>query len=94
MQEAVKQRMSTGISSLDPILDGGVPPGSVILLLGDLGAGNSEFVYSSMVNNLDPGKNRVAERTTGPKGDLLCHLYPREGGYQERDPAVFSRGRP
>jgi KaiC/GvpD/RAD55 family RecA-like ATPase len=48
--------MSTGISSLDPILDGGVPPGSVILLLGDLGAGNYEFVYSSLVNNLDPAK--------------------------------------
>ena len=44
--------MPTGISSLDPILDGGVPPGSVLLLLGDLGAGNYEFVFSSIVNNL------------------------------------------
>ncbi|MDD1718756.1 MAG: DNA repair protein RadA, partial [Methanoregulaceae archaeon] len=35
MPESAQQRMSTGISSLDPILDGGVPPGSVILLLGD-----------------------------------------------------------
>jgi KaiC/GvpD/RAD55 family RecA-like ATPase len=48
--------MATGLSSLDPILDGGVPPGSVILLLGDLGAGNAEFVFSSMVNSLDPSK--------------------------------------
>ena len=54
MPQAVKQRMPTGISSLDPILEGGVPPGSVILLLGDLGAGNSEFVYSSVVNSLEP----------------------------------------
>jgi KaiC/GvpD/RAD55 family RecA-like ATPase len=53
MQETAKQRMSTGISSLDPILDGGVPPGSVILLLGDLGAGNYEFAYSSIVNILN-----------------------------------------
>jgi KaiC/GvpD/RAD55 family RecA-like ATPase len=68
MQEAVKQRMSTGISSLDPILDGGVPPGSVILLLGDLGAGNYEFVYSSVVNSLDPAK------TGSQKG----HLIPKE----------------
>lgn len=56
MQESEQQRVSTGISSLDPILDGGVPPGSMILLLGDLGAGNSEFVFSSMVNSLDPAK--------------------------------------
>ncbi len=56
MQESEQQRLSTGISSLDPILDGGVPPGSMILLLGDLGAGNSEFVFSSMVNSLDPVK--------------------------------------
>jgi KaiC/GvpD/RAD55 family RecA-like ATPase len=46
------QRMPTGISSLDPILDGGVPPGSVMLLLGDTGAGSYEFVYSSIVNLL------------------------------------------
>jgi KaiC/GvpD/RAD55 family RecA-like ATPase len=58
--------MSTGISSLDPILDGGVPPGSVILLLGDLGAGNYEFAYSSMVNNLDPAK------TGSQKGNLIA----------------------
>ena len=68
MQGAVKQRMATGISSLDPILEGGVPPGSVILLLGDLGAGNYEFVYSSMVNSLDPAK------TGSQKG----HLIPKE----------------
>jgi KaiC/GvpD/RAD55 family RecA-like ATPase len=48
-----KTKMPTGISSLDPILDGGVPAGSVILLLGDLGAGNYEFVFSSIVNNLN-----------------------------------------
>ena len=42
--------MPTGISSLDPVLEGGVPPGSMILLLGDAGAGSQEFVYSSMAN--------------------------------------------
>jgi len=57
MQETAKQRMATGISSLDPILEGGVPPGSVILLLGELGAGNYEFVYSSLVNCLDPARS-------------------------------------
>jgi KaiC/GvpD/RAD55 family RecA-like ATPase len=52
MQKTTQMRMPTGISSLDPILDGGVPPGSVLLLLGDLGAGNYEFVFSSVVNDL------------------------------------------
>jgi KaiC/GvpD/RAD55 family RecA-like ATPase len=53
MLDETNQKMPTGITSLDPILDGGVPPGSVILLLGDLGGGNYEFVYSSLVNLLD-----------------------------------------
>jgi len=48
--------MPTGLISLDPILDGGVPPGSVMLLLGDTGAGSYEFVYSSIVNLLSNPK--------------------------------------
>ncbi|MDO9323956.1 MAG: ATPase domain-containing protein [Methanoregula sp.] len=59
MQDFASKKMPTGISSLDPILEGGVPPGSVILFLGDLGAGSNEFVYSSMVNLLD-AKSRGA----------------------------------
>lgn len=41
--------MPTGIASLDPVLDGGIPPGSVVLLLGELGAGNVEFVQTSII---------------------------------------------
>jgi len=41
--------MPTGIASLDPVMEGGIPPGSLILLLGDIGAGSSEFVYSSIM---------------------------------------------
>jgi KaiC/GvpD/RAD55 family RecA-like ATPase len=52
MPETIQLRMPTGISTLDPILDGGIPPGSLILLLGEIGAGNYEFVYSSIVNTL------------------------------------------
>jgi len=72
MQESAKQRMSTGILSLDPILDGGVPPGSLILLLGDLGAGNYEFAYSSMVNNLDPAKTGSRKGSLIPKE--VCYI--------------------
>jgi KaiC/GvpD/RAD55 family RecA-like ATPase len=41
--------MPTGLTSLDPVFDGGVPPGSVILLKGDIGSGKVEFVYSSII---------------------------------------------
>jgi len=41
--------MPTGISSLDPVLNGGVPPGSVVLLVGEQGAGSREFVQSSLI---------------------------------------------
>jgi KaiC/GvpD/RAD55 family RecA-like ATPase len=67
MQELKSQKMPTGIASLDPILDGGVPPGSVILLLGDLGAGNYEFVYNSLVNTLNVRKGTAPEGAIGPK---------------------------
>jgi len=70
--QAGKQRMSTGISSLDPILDGGVPPGSVVLLLGDRGAGNAEFVYSSMVNSLNTTKAGPQKGQPGPKE--ICYV--------------------
>jgi KaiC/GvpD/RAD55 family RecA-like ATPase len=67
MQEFTSKKMPTGISSLDPILDGGVPPGSVILFLGDLGAGSNEFVYSSMINLLDAKDRDILKGRTIPK---------------------------
>lgn len=66
MQDFNKQKMPTGIPSLDPILDGGVPQGSVMLLLGDLGAGNYEFTYSSIINTLRPRKGNGAENLVVP----------------------------
>ena len=53
MQDTQTTRMPTGIASLDPILDGGVPQGTMILLLGEIGAGHYEFAYSSTVNSLE-----------------------------------------
>ena len=67
MQKPTTPKMPTGISSLDPILDGGVPPGSVLLLLGDLGAGNYEFVFSSIVNNLVLMKGGATAEVTPPQ---------------------------
>lgn len=67
MQKSTPSRMPTGISSLDPILDGGVPQGSVLLLLGDLGAGNYEFVFSSIVNSLVLAGGDAAPAGTAPQ---------------------------
>ena len=71
MQEKDKEKMPTGIASLDPILEGGVPPGSVILLLGDSGGGNYEFAYSSLIHLLQLGREK------GIRGAIL----PREIEY-------------
>ncbi|MGD0079186.1 MAG: ATPase domain-containing protein [Methanoregula sp.] len=76
MQESTHQKMPTGISSLDPILDGGVPPGSVILLLGDLGAGNYEYVYSSIVNILQLAKEG-APRGAGTPQEIRYITFTR-----------------
>ena len=40
-----------GVSRLDRLLDGGAPPGSVVLLSGEAGAGAREFLYTSATMN-------------------------------------------
>ena len=45
------KHMPTGIPSFDPVLNGGVPLGSVILLSGGAGGGNVEFAYSSVLSH-------------------------------------------
>ncbi|MFH0816959.1 MAG: RAD55 family ATPase [Methanobacteriota archaeon] len=42
------KRVPTGVSDFDSIIKGGLPGGSVVLLLGDVGAGQNEFVYTSL----------------------------------------------
>ncbi len=45
-------KIPTGIDSLDPILRGGLPSGSLILLLGEGGAGDFEFALTSALRLL------------------------------------------
>ena len=48
-EEYEPPKISTGIAMFDSIIGGGVPLGSVILLLGEIGAGQNEFAYTSAV---------------------------------------------
>lgn len=41
------QKIPTGISDLDAIIEGGVPTGSVVLLFTEIGAGGLEYIYTS-----------------------------------------------
>jgi len=42
------KRIPTGVPDFDQIIKGGIPSGSVILLLGEDGAGNQEYIYTSV----------------------------------------------
>jgi archaellum biogenesis ATPase FlaH len=44
-------RIPFGIDRLDNTIDGGAPPGSVVLLSGEAGAGAREFMYTTAVMN-------------------------------------------
>ena len=41
------RKVPTGIADLDSIVDGGFPSGSTVLLLGDIGAGMQEYIYTA-----------------------------------------------
>jgi KaiC/GvpD/RAD55 family RecA-like ATPase len=40
-------KVPTGVPDFDAIIKGGLPQGSVVLLTGDIGAGQQEFIYTS-----------------------------------------------
>jgi KaiC/GvpD/RAD55 family RecA-like ATPase len=48
------ERIPFGIKQLDTIVDGGAPPGSVVLLSGEAGAAAREFMYTSAIMNALP----------------------------------------
>ncbi len=41
------RKIPTAVADFDAIVHGGLPEGSVVLLLGDMGAGQHEFIYTS-----------------------------------------------
>lgn len=70
MQDSRMKHMPTGIPSFDPVLNGGVPLGSVILLAGGPGGGNVEFAYSSVLSHArrqKTEKETLSEQICNPK---------------------------
>jgi len=70
------RKIPTGIGSLDSAIRGGLPSGSLVLLLGDAGAGNIEFAYTSAVK-----LSNLKGDTVGPsdRGELkipekICYV--------------------
>lgn len=47
MSEGIIARTPTGVADFDSIIGGGIPLGSVVLLLGDVGGGGLEFALTS-----------------------------------------------
>lgn len=52
-------KIPTGIDSFDQIFQGGLPSGSLVLLLGELGAGDFEFAITSSVRLLNGQENGI-----------------------------------
>jgi len=67
------RRIATGIKSLDPIIKGGFPSGSFIVLLGEMGAGNIEFAYTSMIMS-PPGQKKCYVSMTRSKEDIINEI--------------------
>jgi len=63
-------RIPFGVARLDSIIDGGAPPGSVVLLAGEAGAGAREFLYTcAVMNALAHVDEELFELNYGPVGE-------------------------
>ena len=72
-------RFPFGIARLDAIINGGAPPGSVVLLAGDAGAGAREFLYTCAVMNAlahaDPERFELNYGTVGEGASVADEVH-------------------
>jgi len=66
-------RIPTGIPTLDNIIKGGFPSGSLVLLTGDAGAGNTEFAYTCAVMHSMMKKNPESLKIVINQLNMLLH---------------------
>ena len=53
------ERMSTGIESLDEVLEGGIPVNSTVIILGDKGTGKNALLKKIMYEGISNGKDSL-----------------------------------
>ncbi len=66
------QRTQTNIISLDQLLEGGIPAGSVCTVLGDCGTGKSTFGVQFLIAGVEPKLNRRGEPKPIEWGVYIC----------------------
>ncbi len=81
------KRIPTAVSDFDGIVEGGLPAGSTVLLLGELGAGNTEFVYTSAAKII------LAKLNPERKESLLGYTYKKSTLPERVVYVSFSRSR-
>ncbi|MBP2146349.1 KaiC/GvpD/RAD55 family RecA-like ATPase [Methanofollis sp. W23] len=64
-------KIPTGIPSLDPVLEGGVPSGSMVLLLGDIGSGMADFLRTSAISLAKEKTDHRDGDETGFTGEVV-----------------------
>lgn len=83
-------KVATGIESLDSIIYNGIPSGSLIVLMGDVGAGHSEFAYTSaagIANLIDKRKENDKDGDMPPESqsnkvsDTIDFVVPEKINY-------------
>ena len=76
MDELHSVTMPTGIISLDSVMKGGFPAGSFVLLLGEIGAGNAEFAYTSVLSLLELHQNGKFSGAFGNSAlpEKICYI--------------------